>query len=295
MKPNKRDKEELIKLLKNEYKDNDAELKLINEFNHKYQSVKAIWWYTRESCVYRLLNKALRIQNVDILFLFRNVIRDIFEQLRAHQCQEHITVYRGQVISKEELNQLRESMGNIISMNSFLSTTLNRRVAVEFLQESISSSSVSDDVVPILFEIEADPCVLDDTSQDNRRPFAKVAGLSAYEDESEVLFMLGSIFCLNEIYYEQSSADSTMSIIRMTLCGDYDNDLKQLYDHMKKEYHREEANLLSLGDTMFDMGKFDLAEKYYCRSLRELPSDDSSLSELYHNLGMVADAKVKAT
>ncbi|CAF1298559.1 unnamed protein product, partial [Rotaria magnacalcarata] len=112
----------------------------------------------------------------------------------------------------------------------------------------------------------------------NRRPFAQIDELSYYGEESEVLFMLGSIFRLSEISHDQSSsslsANATMSIIRMTLCSDHDNDLKQLYDHMKKEYDREETNLLSLGDVMFDMGKFDLAEKYYRRWLSELPSND---------------------
>jgi tetratricopeptide (TPR) repeat protein len=115
--------------------------------------------------------------------------------------------------------------------------------------------------------------------------------VSDIHDESEVLFMLGSIFCLNQICHDQSSAHARMSIIRMTLCSDHDNDLKQLYDHMKNEYHREETNLLSLGDVMLKMGKFDLAEKYYRRLLSELPSNDPSLSALYQRLGMVADAK----
>ncbi len=110
-------------------------------------------------------------------------------------------------------------------------------------------------------------------------------------DNSEVLFMLGSIFCLNQICHDQSSAHARMSIIRMPLSSDHDNDLKQLYDHMKNEYDREETNLLSLGDVMLKMGKFDLAEKYYRRLLSELLSNDPSLSSLYQRLGMVADAK----
>src|ERR1044071_118247 len=103
--------------------------------------------------------------------------------------------------------------------------------------------------------------------------------------------MLGSIFCLNQIYHDQSSTHERMSIIRMTLCSDHDNDIKQLYDHMKNEYDREETNLLSLGDVMRQMGKFDLAEKYYRRLLSELPSNDPSLSRLYLHLGWVADVK----
>ena len=77
----------------------------------------------------------------------------------------------------------------------------------------------------------------------------------------------------------------------MTLCSDHDNDLKQLYDHMKNEYDREETNLLSLGDVVRNMGKFDLAEKYYRRWLSKLPSNGPSLGGLYSRLGRVANAK----
>ncbi|CAF2771621.1 unnamed protein product [Rotaria sp. Silwood2] len=145
-------------------------------------------------------------------------------------------------------------------------------------------------VLPVLFEINADSRVLRSTA-DNNRPFAKVAGLSDHENESEVLFMLGSIFRLNQISHKQSLGDATISIIQLTWCSDHDNGLKPLYDDMKKKYDAEETNLLSLGYLVYRLGKFDMAEKYYRRLLSELPSNKLSLSALYHNLGMVANMK----
>ncbi|CAF2119483.1 unnamed protein product [Rotaria magnacalcarata] len=296
MKPSQHDKNELLALLKKEYKSNDGELKLVNDFHMAYESTKAIWWYTRESFLYRMMNKALRVRNTELIFLFRTVIRDIYEQLLAHQCQKRVTAYRGQVLSIVEYKKLEKSCGSIISLNSFLSTSLNRRIAERFVEQNKHLCASGDHVV-VIFEIEADPsvvCTMNGKDKKNRRPFAQIDELSYYGEESEVLFMLGSIFRLNEISHDQSSSLSvkaTMSIIRMTLCSDHDNDLKQLYDHMKNKYGREETNLLSLGDVMFDMGKFDLAEKYYRRWLSELPSNDPSLGGLYYNLGMVADAK----
>jgi len=35
------------------------------------------------------------------------------------------------------------------------------------------------------------------------------------------------------------------------------------------------------------MGKFDLAEKFYERLLKELPSDEPSCSDLYYSLGVL--------
>ncbi|CAF2028864.1 unnamed protein product [Rotaria magnacalcarata] len=133
MKPNQQDTNELLEFLKNEYRDNEVELKLVNEFHMGYESSKAVWRYIRELFLYRLPNKALRVRNTDLIFLFRTVIRDIYEQLRSNQCQERVTVYRGQISSIVEYTKLQKSPGSTISLNSFLSTSINREIAVNLL------------------------------------------------------------------------------------------------------------------------------------------------------------------
>ncbi len=77
MKSTSNDKTELISFCKKEYEGNNAELKILAEFERDYSPNYALRWYTRESCLYRFLNKALRVQNIDLLFLFRFFIRDI--------------------------------------------------------------------------------------------------------------------------------------------------------------------------------------------------------------------------
>lgn len=51
---------ELINFAREEYKDNEQELNLIDEFESDYQSERAIWWFTR-SCF---------LSKVKFLFLF---------------------------------------------------------------------------------------------------------------------------------------------------------------------------------------------------------------------------------
>ncbi len=72
--------------------------RLLYEFENQYSANKALWWYTRESFLYKMLNKALRVQNIEVLFLFRFVIVDIYQQLKENQCQSSVRVYRGQVL-----------------------------------------------------------------------------------------------------------------------------------------------------------------------------------------------------
>ena len=148
MKSIETDKQQLIALCKNEYKNNNTQLDIVHEFEHEYSPEKALWWYTRESFLYRMLNKALRIQNIDLLFLFRFVIRDIYQQLKQNQCQSPVRVYRGQVMSNEELNNLQKSIGKFISINSFFSTSISRHKAMGFL----NTSNISNDLHRVLFD-----------------------------------------------------------------------------------------------------------------------------------------------
>ena len=280
MKSIESDKQQLIQLCKKEYENNQKELVFVGDFEKDYRSNKALWWYTRESFLYRVLNKALRVQNIDLLFLFRFVIGDIYQQLKQYQHQSSIRVYRGQVMSIDELNTLRHSIDNLISINSFFSTSTNPDKALGFFNRSkITSNSCR-----ILFVIDADPRVV------KSKPFADISLLSYFSNEREVLFMVGSIFRLTKI---EKLKDKDIVTVHMELCGDDEHDLKELFDHMKKELGggNEEVNLRSFGQVLREMGRYDMAEKIYHRLLAELPPNDPSLADLYWDLGLVTRDK----
>ena len=280
MKSIESDKQQLIQLCQKEYENNQKELEFVREFENDYQADKALWWYTRQSFLYRMLNKALRVQNIDLLFLLRFVIGDIYQQLKQYQHQSSIRVYRGQVMSIDELNTLQQSIDNLISINSFFSTSTNHHKAVGFL----NSSEITSDLRRILFVIDADPRLV------KSKPFADISSLSAFSNEREVLFMMGSIFRLIKI---EEMKHKEIVMIHMELCGDDEHDLKKLFDHMKKELdgENEEVNLHSFGKVLYRMGKYDLAEKIYHRLLSKLLPNDPSISGLYWDLGIVTSNK----
>ena len=276
IKPTQEDKNELISRCNKTYKGNEKELAVVTEFSKKYLSERALWWYTRESFIYRMLNKALRVQNTDVLFLFRFLIVDLEEQLKKYRCPTLVKVYRGQVMSKEEVDMLKNSINKFISINSFLSTSSDRGIALEFLNEDQSA----DDLRKVLFEIDADPAV-------TTKPFADITKISYYQGESEVLMMIGSIFRIVNVRED----DRKVVIIEMTLCSEDDNELKNIFEHMKNEHGGGEKNLLSFGNVLADMGKFDEAEKYYLRLLHYLSPTDPDIARCYHGLGNVTDEK----
>jgi hypothetical protein len=87
------DKDELISVCRNEYKDNSTELVFLREFEQGYSDDRSLWRYTRDSFLYCLLNKALRVQNIDLLFIFRFFIRDIERELELNRCSSAVRVY----------------------------------------------------------------------------------------------------------------------------------------------------------------------------------------------------------
>jgi tetratricopeptide (TPR) repeat protein len=274
IKPNQSDKDEFIARCNKTYKGNESELANVKEFSKKYSPDRSLWWYTRESFVYRMLNKALRVQNTDVLFLFRFLIVDLQQQLTNHRCSSRVPLYRGQVMSKAEVQMLRNSVGQFISINSFLSTSTDRFVALRFLKDD------SDDLEQVLFEIDADPTV-------TTKPFADITKLSYFQNEKEVLIMVGSIFRIVDVHDD----GNRVWIIQMTLCSDDDHQLKGIFEHMKNEHGGGEKNLLSFGNVLADMGKFDEAEKYYLRLLKHLSPNDPDIARCYHGLGNVTDEK----
>ncbi|CAF4076836.1 unnamed protein product, partial [Adineta steineri] len=268
------DKNELINLCENEYVGNYTELNNLREFQQSYSPNEVLWWYTKETFFYKTLNAALRTQNIHLIFLFRAYIYDIYHQLQKYQSKKFVRVYRCQLMSNDEINSLKQNIDQFISINSFFSTTDDRSTAL-FLLGDLTTQIDSERV---LFEIEADPKVV------TTKPFANISKHSDFPDESEVLFMIGSIFRLNSIDHN----DDQIWIIKMTLCDDDEHDLKQVLMYMKQQIENEEINLRTLGKLLWKMGKLDLAEKYFNRLLQELPSNDPLLSNLYEDLGELA-------
>ncbi|CAF1118927.1 unnamed protein product [Rotaria sordida] len=130
----------------------------------------------------------------------------------------------------------------------------------------------------VLFEIDADPTMA------TTKPFADISPFSQFPRESEILFMLGSIFRLKSIH---RPGNSQLWIIRMILCSDNEHELKHVLMHIKQQYGSETVDLRTLGRLLSEMSKFDLAEKYFIRSLEQLPLNDPLLFELYQDLGKV--------
>lgn len=185
--------------LKEFYVGNTAQINLIDEFQTKYNSDDAIRWYSRDAFLYRLLNQALRKHNVELLFIFGYYVQDLnrqltreYEQFRlAHLSDSVITVYRGQIMSRNEIEELASYRLSV--SNSFFSTTIDRHLATFFLNPL---AKPDDEMQNALFQIKLD-CTL------QSRPFADISHLSYFQTEDEILFTIGTLFEVGDVIYDE--------------------------------------------------------------------------------------------
>ncbi|CAF4105985.1 unnamed protein product [Didymodactylos carnosus] len=268
-------KQDMIDACRMHYEHNEAELRYIDEFDKNYQKHQAIWWYTRECFLYRMLNKALRVQDTGILFKFRFFIKDLHDQLTAlHSKSNHrestLTLYRGQGITTEEFEKMKQ--GAFVSMTNFLSTSTNRAVAVQFAQQSMNRNGV----ISVLFQmdIQVDKCI---------SPFAAIEELSAVKTENEILFSIGTVFRIESV---EKQDFTNIWNIKLALTGEEDKELKTLTNQIRQEV-RSESTLDSLGLLLRKMGKYIEAEQYYLMLLNETSPEDPYIATIHNNIGLV--------
>ncbi|CAF4061081.1 unnamed protein product, partial [Rotaria sp. Silwood1] len=120
------------------YRSNSTMIGKIDDFERNYKPDEALCWYTQGSFVYQTINKALRTQNIVIIFKFRSLFRDIYYQLKKLQDQQEPLLgekklYRGQRMASSELKQLQENVRGLVSLNTFTSTSIDRDIAMVFL------------------------------------------------------------------------------------------------------------------------------------------------------------------
>ncbi|CAF1189331.1 unnamed protein product [Adineta ricciae] len=272
-----RSKQDMLDKCREYYALNQIERRKIEQFELTYAPHKAIEWYTRDSFVYRLVNKALRTENPEIIYLFRFYILDLCTQLEHEwkrsktETNGTLTVYRGQRMSAEECNKLTCSAGSMISTNGFFSTTKELDVALKFLE------SYSDNSKTVLFEIRVDPCL-------QTAVFANIDQFSFVEGEKEVLFSLGSVFKIDNIIYDSPFYSCK---IQMTATDERSISIQE-YLNAKRQQMNDYSPTILFGRLLFlELGQLDKGERYFRMLLKTLPPDHEDFASACNNLGNV--------
>jgi tetratricopeptide (TPR) repeat protein len=279
-------KTEMIVECRANYHNDEIEKKKINDFELNYAPTKAFWWYTSDSFVYRLLNKALRTQNIEIIFKFRFFINDLHNQIQqlyqqylsthsSHK-KNHLIVYRGQRMTVCELNLLKNNVKQLISMNSFLSATTIREIAEIFADTSDQCNEPSP-LQSVLFTIDIRDFNKDTTA------FAFIQNYSCCQDEEEVLFTIGAIFKVESVIEDR---EKKIWHVHLQLNKQQNHQYKDLYSYMIKQIGTDPSPS-TFGWFLYRMSEFNKAERYLQLLLKELPSDDIEVANAYNLLGLI--------
>jgi tetratricopeptide (TPR) repeat protein len=227
---------------------NPGALELIKEFEENYMPHGAIYYYSCDGFIYRLVNRALRRQAMDAILDFRFLLFDIRNQLQsAHKdfLDKNTkvgmlkTFFRGQRMSRTELKELQEKHrdGTLITTNSYFSTSENIDVARIFA----GKPEPAKEIVSILFQITAE---IKDPAIQQRKPFSRISKYSNFgAAESEVLFSIGSFFKIDKIYEESPS----FLIIELTFVDDDDEKQDVIGDFRALRTCSSEAKIIKIG------------------------------------------------
>ncbi|CAF4288099.1 unnamed protein product [Rotaria sp. Silwood2] len=121
----KQAKEQFVNFCRIKYADNRFALYFIDEFEQNYDKHSPVWWYTRESLIYPMLNQALREHDTETLFKMGFFIKDLHQQLEqihslAATNSDTLVVYRGQspFASLNGLSYMEEEDEILFSMHT---------------------------------------------------------------------------------------------------------------------------------------------------------------------------------
>ncbi|CAF1383398.1 unnamed protein product [Adineta steineri] len=270
---------EFITYCRDVYDNDEHELRNINQLQATYKNNIPIWWYTWDAFLYRMLNQALRLMDIDIIvrmgFFINDLHRDIqrlhSEQFDDHQSSKTFTVYRGQGLSKEDFTEMTKTKGGLLSFNNFLSTSRNRDVSLNFAQQAATNP----DRVGILF-------IMSINSVCSTTPFASVTNVSYFHTEDEVLFSMHTIFRIGDI--EPMDGNNHLYQVNLTLTNDNDQDLRTLSDQIRQETFPDEEGWYRLGLLLIKMGQFTKAHEIY-KVLLHQTINENDKANIYHQLG----------
>ncbi|CAF4790650.1 unnamed protein product [Rotaria sp. Silwood1] len=271
----KQTKNDMLTFCRNECAGSRNSLKILDKFENEFNPERSIYWYTRECFLYRMLNKALWTPQPDVLYKLRYFVRHLHQQIlfQASLQRDHLSsviVYRGQSMSEDQIEKLKQNVGGFLSFNNFLSTSLKRDVALNFLWGS---------EVGVLFEIHIDPTI-------QKFPFANIEQLSYQQGENgecELLFSMGSVFRILHIDKQKD-----FYRVQLTLSDDIDEQLAE-YTKLTREETRSSHSFLSLLKLMHELAQYSSVDQF-----AEIFGDGGSLAvspivlgSIHHAFGLI--------
>lgn len=234
---------------------NSADLLSISEMD----TDKIFSWFINSSSSSVIINSFRQESSIQNLLDLQYIIKNIDRRFTSSSfITSSSTVYRVQLISKEDLQLIGDNRKSLIAFHTYLLASKDlltiRTIAREAVDRGLS-------VVVLQIEISAPGYVL---QVDDRRS----------------MFRFGSVFSIRSVdlgpdrvwYAQLKYADSNFQLIK-----------QRLQFQMKIEH----LSWLTLGNYLGTLGYFDEGKSYYNHLIKVLPRDDRALPSVYNNMGLI--------
>ncbi|CAF1435592.1 unnamed protein product, partial [Rotaria sordida] len=272
-------KNDMIEICRNYYRKNKKELSNIDKFEQTYKSEDAIRWYTKQTFVYRLVNKALRTEDYEAMIILRFFIVNLSENLRQeyedykkkqNKYLRVLILYRGLKLPFAEVYSLKHNIGKTIATNGFLSTTRSKYVAYRFAKKGIKRT----DVETVILEIEIDFKKL-------TVPFIDIAQYSDFPNEQEILFDLGASFIIKSADYD---TDQKIWLVKLSAVSE---ETPSKYTQVLLEEYKSETDMnILLGKLLYKMEKYGICRRVFEKLLNFYGSEEyEKLATIYNFIG----------
>lgn len=200
------------------------------------------------------------------------------EELHRKQLPDYkdgsLTLFRGQVLSADDLSKLQNSPGSFLAFNGFLSTTKDRKISLGFCEPD----EKDDKSVGILFVVTVDTKL-------RSAVFADITHVGPWKIEQEVLFSIHTVFTVGSV--TSLSATKRLLEVHLTWVDKDDPKLHQLTYRLEKDIGNG-TDWEKLGQLLLYDGHLEKVEKLYL-TLLEKKATDQQKAIYNHELGVIKD------
>lgn len=282
------------------YAHNQEELQRIDEFEKFYTDTDSIQWYTRYCFLTKIISRAFRTQEIDLLFKMRYFIQCLHKQIKSIALKEPTTAYAILEIEEETIQKFRENINGLVLFRSFLSARFERPTSKEYLVLSIRLGS---DCAANIEELRSSSCKADVLINID----AVFRIISINKDENRVYTVNLESIPHDDSHFQQLTATLRqgtkapvviLQLTRLFLKTDHYSDGVYLTDlvYQDKSFENDGTLLTSLASAHHLLGNvaetardFEGARSNFFKSLRAfqlfLPADHPMLSSSYNNIG----------
>ena len=142
-------KKDMIAFCRIHYADNPDEIDQIDDFEKNSSNEKMIEWYLRDSFLSKVLSRALRTEEIDLVFKMRHAMQCLDKQIKAIASRETSDVYVTLELTEEQAQSFQNNIDGLMIFGAFLSATSER--------PSTSNFKSAKESVRVIFSIRLGP------------------------------------------------------------------------------------------------------------------------------------------